>query len=656
MLTLAGLCWGFSPKHQAQFLAPGSLTSAHAQLLRNDGMTACAACHETAQNPAAFSLANVFGAGHHSTTQSLLCLKCHTEQFPSEFMLAPHNLDPQQLREITARTIGVTVNQVTESHASIACATCHREHQGPDAELSRMTDRQCQSCHANVFHRFETDHVEFAADYPARRRSRIAFDHARHMSIHFIEKNRTFDCRMCHIGDAQQNVQKLVGFEQSCRECHEAQIVQGEGFSMLSLPWVDLGALGRAGVTMPPWPGAAGQQFDGQLSPLLKVLLAANPDVARTLAELPSGFQFGDVDPSNPEHVQRAATIAQEIARLVDEFSVDPRDTIERRMSQSLGCAPDSLDLQQWLSSLPLDELSDLKQIWFGSELSETTPHGDASAQGPATAVPDATEVRTESQEAETNRATQSEPAVENTLLAANPLQGIDWEQLLQESAPNLTENPTPVMTETVPAPNTLPMPPSEVPPTATVAVQSPGGVSPWRQQTHQEGWRIDRQTHSVAYRPRGHADPSLAPLLVLVASSERKGSDPVIAELFRSLTNDVAVGTCSKCHTIDRQGAAHRIQWKAEYRDPALRSFTKFSHAPHVLGGTSAQCQDCHQLDAQRSNAEHFRHDNPFSFQSNFAPLRIHQCAACHQQGMASPSCTTCHHYHVGSRVRSGK
>jgi hypothetical protein len=664
-LTFALLCWGLAPSQRAQFLAPGKLCGHHAQILSQNDGPGCAACHAAGDPRQSALLGNLWGSGHHATTtQPTLCLKCHDAQLTPHWQLVAHNVDPNQLREKTALAIGVDATSIPVNHAAIACATCHREHQGSDANLSRMTDRQCQTCHVNYYHRFETDHVEFAANYPARRRSKIAFDHARHLSIHFADKNRPFDCRACHVADARHNVQLLAGFERSCQECHQEQIVGGESLELLTLPLIDLNALRQNQIDLPAWPATAGSQFDGQVSTLLKVLVSANEEIRQALQQLPAQFQFGDVDVDAPGEVELAASIAKEIGVMFDEWAIDPVESLRARLSRVLGCAPNDRSLEQWLATIPREDFQRLRDVWFApsptpiaATIPPTVAANDAAAGTLKTLPPaDSSSGATDNITAPGNSSPGAADELGDEWLARNPLAEMDLRRLVSGE---------PTESETHSGNDEPPSPPVETDPATALAPseatpQTPNGdvASPieltLNRPVQRGGWQIDSQSLSIVYRPQAHADESVQALLELVSKSDQKESSAVVADLFRELTKDVAAGTCAKCHTLDRDSDAHAINWRATYRDPSTRSFTTFSHAPHLIGPTKTNCSDCHILDDRRSNTQQFASDNPFSFQSNFAPMKLGLCASCHREGGTSNSCTTCHSYHVGSRVIS--
>ena len=160
-----------SSPYSKEFLVPGTLSSNHAQILAGQGADRCAACHAAGGGSVAQWIANTLSLGRsQGLTQSELCMKCHDKSLNPDAALNPHNVPPNEMAEISSKFQQVSfdasmVFQPPVSNHNIACNACHREHHGSAADLTAMTDKQCQSCHQSTFHSFATDHPEFTA-YP----------------------------------------------------------------------------------------------------------------------------------------------------------------------------------------------------------------------------------------------------------------------------------------------------------------------------------------------------------------------------------------------------------------------------------------------------------------------------------------------------------
>lgn len=87
---------------------------------------------------------------HRQQEHNQLCLECHDLGAHSN---SPHGVKGDQLAILTQRikagdTPPPLVQRAAQVLASggpaeLACATCHREHHGREADLQRLSDRQC---------------------------------------------------------------------------------------------------------------------------------------------------------------------------------------------------------------------------------------------------------------------------------------------------------------------------------------------------------------------------------------------------------------------------------------------------------------------------------------------------------------------------------
>jgi hypothetical protein len=202
------------------FVNPGPLSSHHANL-SIDGGVACSACHKAADADAGDWLAAI--TRHADMTGQ--CSDCHGFAGPVD---APHNstLFVQTRPEI----------QPTE------CRSCHKEHRGSEADISKLTDAQCNTCHLTRFDSFAESHDEFVKPFPYRRRNNILFDHATHLGKHFsdpkVSGNAPADCAGCHATDRAARYVPVVNYEKTCASCHDDQI-RGREMAILRFPEFD---------------------------------------------------------------------------------------------------------------------------------------------------------------------------------------------------------------------------------------------------------------------------------------------------------------------------------------------------------------------------------------------------------------------------------
>lgn len=202
------------------FVDPGPLSGHHANL-SIDGSVACSACHASAEASADTWLASVVT---HADMDGQ-CIDCHGFDGPSN---VPHN-----------RTLfGVTRPELGETN----CRSCHKEHKGAEADISKLTDAQCNTCHLIRFDSFSKDHLDFVKPFPYRKRNNIIFDHASHIGKHFSDPktaaNAPANCNGCHQTEQAARYVPVVGYQEACASCHEDQVV-GREMAVLRFPEFD---------------------------------------------------------------------------------------------------------------------------------------------------------------------------------------------------------------------------------------------------------------------------------------------------------------------------------------------------------------------------------------------------------------------------------
>jgi hypothetical protein len=278
----------------------------------------------------------------------------------------------------------------------LACAACHREHQGADFNLTAMSDAACQSCHQKRYESFSTAHPDFG-NWPYERPTRITFNHASHRAKHFTEKKQVFDCRMCHMEDATQNVQLTAGYETACASCHDEKIALSvvKGVPMLALPTLDIDALKDAGHDIGEWPADATGDFDGRLPPAMKLLLAGDPEAAKAIATLGADFEFFDIDPDDAAQLAACATLANATKKLLAELSSAGPVAMRERLKAALGPDVSVDEMELLLSGLPPDAVSGAVREWFpGTKLPTENGAAPESAANTLTPTADASDLK----------------------------------------------------------------------------------------------------------------------------------------------------------------------------------------------------------------------------------------------------------------------
>lgn len=687
LVTMGLLLIGFWQPWRNQTISPGPLTSAHAQALAGTAENdRCNVCHEAANmDPLSLVLIAAGDRDPARLGQAAKCLQCHGESMNGDLARLAHNVSAEHLARMSAKrvssnSIGEFLRVKHSASGELACSTCHREHHGVAIDLKAMTDQQCQSCHAATYHSFETDHPEFRR-VPQQDRQ-IAFDHVAHKQKHFPEKQTAFACEVCHQDDDKRNVKKLTGFEQSCAKCHTAPIraTSLEGIVAFSLPTVDVDRLKNAGHDLGEWPEEATGDFDGTLSPLVRMLLMADENAALALEQLNSNFDFQSFDPTDETNLARVGVIARALKKLLADLANDPSGELKRRLEKVGGRELSPADLSQILESLPSQLFIQANAKWFPANATETTER--QSTETSRVFIPTIYQLA--------NADEGSELLVENPFAKlrkiSDSLVPNNGPAHLSDSAPRKTQDnieplppkkieldaaPVPtelpgellvdnplakssaaIATQIVipkeqevpkqPEPDLIPVTPIAKPPAdenASVEVNSPA-VAP----INSSGpWSLDEVSCSIRYQPSGHADPMLR---LLLDTAARSALGPARSELLAIVAKDASAMSCVRCHSFERVGEETHVNWHAQYRDASRRSFTEFSHRPHLVQPHLRDCSACHQLNATKKLVAT---DAPLPGLHDFLPLQKSSCVSCHNSQNASGSCTQCHSYHVG-------
>ncbi|QDT00630.1 cytochrome c3 family protein [Adhaeretor mobilis] len=159
--------------------------------------------------------------------------------------------------------------------------------------------------------------------------------------------------------------------------------------------------------------------------------------------------------------------------------------------------------------------------------------------------------------------------------------------------------------------------------------------------------WHRDDGSFALRYRPAGHADPWLRQWLDLTVESSKGEQANIASQQVNEMFAPTAPGLCSTCHTAERRdGKIVKIHWQAKQPHTKQRSFTHFSHTPHLTQQQLRDCSSCHRIEPNEIAAAAAAKQN-FHY-SGFAAMEKDSCATCHTSRAAGESCTQCHHYHV--------
>jgi len=183
---------------------PGPLFGSHAGFAP---LGDCATCHEPHGAAGGMWLAAFTGDADMTDR----CLSCHT--FAGNPRSAHNETFPDR-----------------PDMAQVSCNTCHSEHKGADADLARLTDAQCASCHLDQFDEFPREHPAFPEGFPHFQEASIKFDHASHVGVHFsdakVADRAPTSCASCHDVVTAESAVVPKGFAETCDACHGTQIAR----------------------------------------------------------------------------------------------------------------------------------------------------------------------------------------------------------------------------------------------------------------------------------------------------------------------------------------------------------------------------------------------------------------------------------------------
>ncbi|OYP30442.1 cytochrome c3 family protein [Rhodopirellula sp. MGV] len=604
-------------------IKPGKLAAPHAQILSGSvGKERCGACHDGAS----LGIANWFSGatiGHAGVKQTELCLNCHHRTISPNLARSAHNL-PASVRNQLSEAFRESAkkrgdNQGAFSLASarksidqdnLECNVCHQEHHGIEGTLLAITDQQCQACHTIQFGSFAESHPQWD-EWPYGRGGSLAFSHATHEGTHFPGwKNGAvaFDCNRCHpdrkaIAGLQANRQgellRTVAFETGCASCHDESmsVASASGIAVLAIPIIEA----DVAASIPDWPTSAIGFTDGKISPLMELLLRADPVVAEALHQVPDG-DLSRLPPGTPKSKAITKTIAEATATLMSEISTDGHQALLRRLGIVGG---GTLPVQSILRTLPPQLIQSARERWFAQNqvTVNSMPALRLVAAGEDDLLGD--DLLSGSLLDE-----QSDDALLDDSLLGDPLLG---DPLLEGDAVDPLKPPEPGHSQSERLPASF---------DATRLAQA-------------GGWYRDDLTMTIRYRGSGHTDPVMQGLIEMFSGLSDADQ---LKKRFMGLGS---VDACVRCH----EGAVRLpASWEAHPTIGGKRDFTKFSHRPHLNVSELGQCTYCHEvakIDSESASTEAHQ-------QVDFNPLGQQKCAACHTAQAASDRCTTCHRYHI--------
>ena len=444
----------------------------------------------------------------------------------------------------------------------------------------------------------------------------------------------------------------------------------------------------------------------------MRALRHADPAASEALNRLGPDFQFSDVEPKNTQQVEDACQVVWGIKYLLYDLAVEGGRAIRTRLENVSAQSLEDEDYRRLTHGMSELIFQDAQRQWFPGLLKEVprrrnpklswieqadavlarrliNPTDEQLAPNPLKELvegkpPSVTKPKDEPKFGTNSKPDRGQTSPQPGRISNRHVDPSDRPQVVDDRTPNRLpgglqrlENRDPDLLAPNPlaelgrggqpvAPPTHPGTTSSAPPTTTQPSAASSAAD--RLQTYlvereplaakvvPAAWYRNDQTMAIYYRLSGHADPYVRGWIDLAVESPQAESNPKLAALFQQATSLTSDGLCHTCHTIDRVDSDRlRVRWSPQYRDPSIRSFTRFSHRPHITQSGQENCTTCHELNQEFVAGDAFTSFNPHQFASSFKLISKDHCASCHRSGGADSSCTGCHNYHVGSRVKLG-
>lgn len=345
VLSIGALMFFLSNPTGMHFMTPGELTHAH-----SSAQSQCADCHVAGKG---MPIDWVYALTRDSAApDSQKCLNCHPM---GDQPLNPHSLSLEQLANSRSRilaaaagtkrqpptglqvaALGFAPDNIRESQ--MQCSACHVEHQGKDHDLKKLSNAQCQVCHSIQFSSFEHGHPPFG-NYPFKRRTRIVFDHERHLKLHFKEKSfeqfAPQDCRDCHTMDERGELMVIQDYEQSCSKCHQKDFggfnPNSPALAFLRIPLMDVESFEEGELNVGEWPDDW-DSLETTLTPFTEFLLQHSGDHQHAVHQMVDK----DLDMLDEEDWKHGFNLAWGIKELINDISEKGLSEFENRIAAAL--------------------------------------------------------------------------------------------------------------------------------------------------------------------------------------------------------------------------------------------------------------------------------------------------------------------------------
>ena len=640
-----------------QYFMPGPITTVHSSIGK------CTDCHSNISE-GQFGWVHSVVAAASPLKDSNNCLTCHKM---STAALNPHGLKLGELDESIKRlekyasskpmpTSARIRNTVFPFKSALAdgvfCATCHKEHQGKKFDLKEMSQARCHTCHTVQFDSFHAGHPKFD-NYPFKRRTRIAFDHASHFDKRFPEtrsKNAVAkelipnECADCHTSKADRRLMSVKPFEETCSACHRKQIIGAEratgpkGIVLLTLPGIDVETLKEKEANIGEWP----EQSEGEITPVMKLLIGWDNE-RKQLLDAISKLDLLDLTEASDDDITRVETFVWEVKKLFHALTTAKTSDVLKRIGSATGVQLAPSVMAKLTANMPRDVLMAAQQEWLPNLYSEIEQHKDGAIPIPAAQDKKENDKQQQASVAPEAKAKPASPEIKDAQ-AKSP----DSEKWHFDAFGRLIKGGRLPEDEEPDQPDDTPSASEPGPFEAGKTANHPAALA-----VNAENWAefggLYRQDYSILYKPTGHADNLLHAWLDFSGKLASKEATNLAFPVFELLTSKDAQGQCTKCHSIDAgENGSRVVNWSPLTRAKRSSRFTKFSHEPHYGLFPKNGCLACHGTNNAKGFQDAFMSFNPKTFVSNFKPVEQKMCATCHNNNMARDDCLLCHKYHV--------
>jgi tetratricopeptide (TPR) repeat protein len=688
VLMVGALAVVLGGKEGRHFMMPGKLSAPHA------GLTNCSTCHAGARSGQLDLLHRLFTAVE-PRQNSNLCVTCHVmgaEPF------APHTHPVEDLRRLseTLRSASKnwppesTMQRITfplgvrsrEGETEIYCATCHKEHQGVFANLKTVSNKRCQTCHVLKFGTFADSHPQFTK-FPYKRRPRIIFDHQSHAAKHFPEAIKAAiagqavpdNCADCHQPGVRRRYMEVKSFATMCSGCHNGDIIGAtrvsgpKGIDVIAVPGLDLKTLSERGIDIGGWP----QESEAVLTPFTRLLLDSTGE---NVVSAVAGLNLLDLSKASDQDLARVAALAWAVKRLFNWLETTNPTAARVTAQDKSGTQIYTLEMAALTGGMSHDVIMAGNHEWFrdlqddlqrhehgeptrdfkppakqpmtdAAKSPAASPYGSgeavAAAKVPGAASSD--DILAPEKKASGNKDDILSASNKDDSLA--PSKGDDI--LAQNNTDDILSGDKPAASNALTVVGDGAALPSRDGKTSVGAKPAGAGPAPFDPEVWAQAGGWYREDFAIRYRPTGHADQFLQAWLDFAGRAYGSNQRDRLTPVFDELASTIAVGRCTKCHSVDTEAGAKIVNWHPFDPNAINNRFTNYSHKPHIeLIGTKT-CAKCHELRQTESGfLKTYEGGDPVNYTPNFKYFDKALCAACHSQQSEWETCTLCHGYHV--------